>query len=83
MRHMTLDEWDNRVAPYLSTIQIRAGWIARDAMQIREWIEKLPAVPGFETEARERLDLVLKELSAAMKSVEAAINNYDEKEEVT
>lgn len=82
MRHMTLDEWDRTVAPYLSTIQIRAGWIANDARQIKEWIEMLPAVPEFETEARERLDVVKRELLLTLEAVDQAINDYDNKEKV-
>lgn len=83
MRHMTLDEWDRTVAPYLNTIQIRAGFIANDASQIREWVEKIPAVPNFETRAKDKLDRAARELRSALSAVEQAIENYESKENVS
>lgn len=82
MRRMTLDEWDRDVAPYLTTIGIRAGWIARDAMQIADWIKQIPAVPDFETDAADRLKLARRELQRAMEIVDGAIKDYDKKEKV-
>lgn len=82
MRRMTMDEWDRNVAPYLATIGIRAGWIARDAMQIAEWIEQIPAIPDFETDAMDRLKLAKRELQRALNIVNEAIIDYDNKERV-
>jgi len=83
MRHMTLEEWDRRVAPFLATIGIRARHIHNDAKQISDWIDLLPVAPDFPTEAIERLMEARGELQCAVEKIRVALNNYSEKEKVS
>lgn len=82
MRHMTLEEWDQKVAPYLATICTRATWMINDAKQIREWIDQLPAVPHFESEARSRMLMAKQALTVALVQIEHAIDDYSKKPKV-
>ncbi len=83
MKHMTLEEWDRRVAPYLATIGIRAQHIKNDARQISDWVRLLPAAPDFPTEAIEKLNSAKMELQAAVDEIRIALNMYDQKEKVS
>ena len=83
MTHMPLDEYDRRVKPFLNTICGRAGWVAADTRQIREWVESLMVVPDFHSEARDRLDSMRRDLSSALSEIDRAIEIYDSKPKVT
>lgn len=82
MRHMGLEEWDRRVAPYLATIGIRARHIKQDAKQIRDWVGLLPVAPDFPTEAIELLKEAMAELQVSEREICLAINEYETKEKV-
>ncbi len=82
MAKMTLEQWDREIAPFLGAICIRAGWIAADAKQITEWVRQIPVVPSFETEGRDRLNIIRKELLTALEVVHEAIKSYDGKGKV-
>ncbi len=82
MRRMSLAEWDQKVAPFLGAIQIRAGWVARDINVIREYIDTLPAIPDFATTARDRLGHLRSELAEALKVLDTTIADYDNKPQV-
>lgn len=82
MKHMTLEEWDRRVAPFLATIGIRAKHIETDARQISEWVRLLPVAPAFPTEAIGKLQDAKTELELALNEIHMALENYHEKEQV-
>lgn len=82
MKHMSLEEWDRRVAPFLATIGIRARHIHIDAKQIGDWVEMLPAAPDFETEAIIKLQEAKAELEKAIEKINVALQNYSKKEKV-
>lgn len=82
-RHMSLQEWDRRVAPFLHTILIRSRHIQADAEQIRAWVEMLPVAPDFDTEAFEHLRRAYDCLDVAVKETRAAIERYQTKEKVS
>jgi len=82
LRHMTLEEWDRRVAPFLATIEIRARQIKSDANQIIEWIKAMPAAPEFETRAFEELINARLAVSIAAESLQEAVKQYQAKEKV-
>lgn len=82
MKHMTLEEWDRRVAPFLATIGIRSKHVKNDAKQILDWVNLLPAAPDFDTEAFSKLREAATELEAALNAIYIAINNYAKKEKV-
>lgn len=83
MKHMSLDEWDQKVGPYLASICTRATWIVNDTKQISEWIKTIPAVPNFETEAQSRMLMARQTLMVALKQIENAIDDYGKKTKVT
>lgn len=83
MKHISLEEWDRRVAPFLATIGIRAKHIQVDAIQIREWVKLLPYAAGFPTEAISKLEDAEKELASALKTLDEAIFIYKQKEKVS
>ena len=83
MKHMSLDEWDRDVAPILGAITIRTGWISRDVNQIKEWVNRLTFVPGFETIAMERLALAEQELGELHAMLSKIIQVYDTKAKST
>lgn len=82
MKHMTLEEWDRRVAPFLATIGIRARHIHNDAKQISDWVDLLPVAPDFPTESIEKLEVAHFELQGAVNKLRMAIFNYSQKERV-
>jgi hypothetical protein len=82
MKHMTLEEWDRRVAPFLATIGIRAKHIENDARQITEWVRLLPVAPAFPTEAIGKLQDATTELELALNEIHMALEAYHEKEKV-
>jgi len=83
VKHMTLEEWDRRVAPFLATIGIRARHIVTDAHQIIDWVKLLPAAPDFETEAIAKLEEAKIALSLAHGAVSMALEDYNKKEKVS
>lgn len=83
MRHMTLEEWDRRVAPFLATIGIRARHIKQDAKQISDWVKLLPVAPDFPTEAIAQLQAAGLELGEALNEIQKALESYDQKEKVS
>lgn len=83
MNHMSLEEWDRRVAPYLATISARAVQMQRDAKQILDWVNLMPAAPAFPTEAIDRLQTAQNELEAAINAIAMALDNYAKKEKVS
>ena len=82
-KHMSLEEWDSRVAPFLATIGIRARHIRRDAKQIRDWVGLLPVAPDFPTEAIAKLQAAALELGEALNEIQKALEEYDQKEKVS
>ncbi len=82
MRHMSLEEWDRRVAPFLATIGIRAKHIENDARQITEWVRLLPVAPAFPVEAIGKLQDAKTELELALNEVHMALENYNDKDKV-
>lgn len=82
MKHMTLEEWDRRVAPFLATIGIRARQMHSDAKQIKEWVDLLPVAPDFSTEALSKVEEVHFELQGTVNELRMAIYNYSQKEKV-
>ena len=82
MRHMTLEEWDRRVAPFLATIKIRATHVHNDAKQIGDWVDLLPVAPDFQTEAIAKLEEAHFELQGAVNKLRMAIFNFHQKEKV-
>lgn len=82
-KHMSLEEWDRRVAPYLATIGIRARHIKQDAKQIRDWVGLLPVAPDFPTEAIAKLQEAGLELGEALNEITKALEDYDNKEKVS
>lgn len=82
MKHMSLEEWDRRVAPFLATIGIRAKHIENDARQISDWVKLLPVAPDFPTEAISKLQDAKAALDMAAYVVHLALQNYNEKEKV-
>ena len=79
---MTLEEWDRKVAPFLTAIEIRARQVQNDAYQILEWVKLLPAAPDFETRAIEELNNALNSLGEAGVLLVEVIDQYNEKEKV-
>jgi len=83
MRHMTLAEWDTSVAPILGVIEIRCRSIHSDLTQVREWIERMPAIPMFETNALAALERINAELKETNEILEQALITYNSKEKVS
>lgn len=77
MSHMTLDEWDQRIAPFLASIGIRAVHIRVDALQIRDWVKLLPMAPDWPTEAMDKLKTAQSVLEEAMNEIRMALEEYD------
>lgn len=82
MKHMTLEEWDRTVAPYLAMIERRAVNIQRDADAILEWVKMLPCAPNFETRAHDDLTKSLASVILAGENISIAIKQYSQKEKV-
>ena len=82
MKQITLEEWDRRIAPFLSTIEIRARQVQTDAKQILEWVKMLPVAPGFETKALDELVNARTDAAIAADILQEAINRFMEKEKV-
>lgn len=80
MRHITLEEWDKLVSPKLGAIKGRSVWIRVDANQILDWVNSIPVVPDFETEAIGELKIALASLVNAKVAIEEAIRRYEIKE---
>ncbi len=83
MPHMTLQEWDRRMAPFLATIRARSKHIQDDAVQIRAWVAMLPAAAVFETEAIAELEQAQFHLEFALNEVRQALEEYSKKEKVS
>lgn len=83
LRHMTLSEYDKKIAPLLGAIKGRARWLVIDAHQIKDWVKQLVAAPNFDTEAFAVMIEAKEALSEAESSVNEAIASYNQKEKVT
>lgn len=82
-RHMSLLEWDQKVAPMLAVILGRAEKIKSSALLIQEWVNRIPAAPDFETRAMQSLREALTTLDEATVLIERTLDAYDQKEKVT
>ena len=82
-RHISLAEWDNKVAPLLSAIEIRAGKVERDAEQIDVWVGKLTVAPDFETNAVQKLETATSAVERTLNKLRMALESYSEKERVS
>lgn len=83
MKHLSMAEWDQKVAPLLGAMEIRCGWVWRDILQIKEWVDQLPYAPGFETEAFYKLQKINGELMELVEAITHITKQYDSKEKVT
>lgn len=79
MKRIPLDEWDKKVAPLLGAISIRAGQVLSDVKQIREWVDKLPAIPNFESTAWSAMNSIRE----AFLEINTAIQRYEGKDKVS
>lgn len=82
MKHMSLEEWDRRIAPFLATIGTRARYVHTEAEQISAWVDMLPAAPCFPTESISKLEEAYAELQIAVAKIGTALSNYSQKEKV-
>lgn len=82
MKHMSLEEWDRRIAPFLATIGLRSRHINDDAKQISAWVDMLPFAPDFPTEAISKLEEAHFELQGAANRIKMALYTYSQKEKV-
>jgi hypothetical protein len=73
---ITLQEWDQKVAPCLHAIHDNSKWIAKHAERVDHAAKLLPSKPSFETEAYAELALAEAELKAALASVQEAMTRY-------
>lgn len=55
MKHISLEEWDNKYAPHLKDIELSAGWIEYYARKIKEKATSLQEMPGWQTNAEDAL----------------------------
>lgn len=79
---MTLQEWDETIAPYLQRILADATISRIRAQAAKAGARAIPRVPDFATQARAMLDLAGAELFEAMKAIHDAREAFDGKSKI-
>jgi hypothetical protein len=72
----TMNEWDQKVAPFLHVIEDNAKAAERHARSIGPAVRMLPYRPGFETLAQEALDRAEQAALNALAQIKEARTRY-------